>query len=176
MTNTHRINVEQQYRLKNASATKASTLLVLLIVALIGATACTTGTASKPSTIGDSREPAIGRTAGGAQLSTSLQQSAIERSKARWALLLSGKYEATFSFLTPASQKGMTAADYGRRMSNLRFRSAEVVSATCDGDVCTVNVQARIGQLVPRVGEVPHEFPIEERWVQVDGVLGLIRR
>jgi hypothetical protein len=110
------------------------------------------------------------------EVSTSLQDRAMARSKERWALLLAGKFEDTYAYLTAASQKGMTATDYGRRMATLRFRSATVVSATCEDDACVVTVNVRIGQVVPRVGEVPHELPMQERWVQVDGTLGLIRR
>jgi hypothetical protein len=98
------------------------------------------------------------------------------RSKARWDVILSGKFEDAYSFLTAASRKGISPAEYGRQLSRLRFRAAEVVSATCEAEACTVTVNIRMGQAMQRVGEVPQEFPIQERWVQVDGTLGLIRR
>jgi uncharacterized protein YceK len=107
---------------------------------------------------------------------TDLPAEAKKRSRARWDMVLGGKFAESFDFLTVASRRGITAADYGQQISKLRFRAADVISATCESDNCTVVVNVRMGQVVSRVGEVPHEFPIQERWVLVDGTLGLIRR
>jgi hypothetical protein len=149
---------------------------VILAIALCVASGCASNAGVK---ITDGSTPVAAKNTNAAprvEVSTSLQDRAMARSKERWALLLAGKFEDTYAYLTAASQKGMTAADYGRRMATLRFRSANVVSATCEDDACVVTVNVRIGQVVPRVGEVPHELPMQERWVQVDGTLGLIRR
>jgi hypothetical protein len=96
--------------------------------------------------------------------------------KARWALITERKFEDTFDFLTPSSQLGLNRVDYGRRISTLRVKVANVQSAECQNDVCVVKLELSLSQVVPRVGEVPHILPSDERWSWADGRLGLIRR
>lgn len=111
-----------------------------------------------------------------AEMPADLQKHAIEQSKQRWALVLNGKFPETYDFLTPSSQRGITREDYGRRIASLRIRAADVISSQCDAGSCVVRVTLGIGQMVPRVGEVPHQLPFEERWMWSEGKLGLIRR
>jgi hypothetical protein len=89
---------------------------------------------------------------------------------------LAGRFQDAFSFLTPASQVGTTPETYGAQMEAMRFKGATVESATCESDVCTVNVSLQVGLLIKRVGERVTTVPIRETWTVVNGQLGLIRR
>jgi hypothetical protein len=135
--------------------------------------ACTTvETNSTPPQVFTKTQP----TPLGLEVSDNLRSMALNASKERWNLIIAGKFEDSFLYLTEASKKGLTSQDYGRRMAALRVRAAEVMDASCDKDVCTVTTKVRMGQVVTRVGEVPQEFPLQERWILVNGKLGLIRR
>lgn len=101
-----------------------------------------------------------------------------QRSRQRLELILDGKIDKAYAFMTPgyraANPVARFRADFAAGAS--RIIDAQVRSSTCEEDACTVNTAVTYNH-VSSIGSPP--FPIErvtqERWIRLDGQWWLLR-
>jgi hypothetical protein len=93
--------------------------------------------------------------------------------QARWDLLVSGHPARAWDLLSPGARELQTREEYAALVGNrpVRWMGAEVSSAKCDGDSCTVNVKVRYKAEIPQSSAGPIESVayLDERWIRSDG-------
>lgn len=105
--------------------------------------------------------------------SPDIEQSVEERAQARWDYLVARNPGEAWEFLTPGYRERTSRDHYARLMSGrpVRWQSAEVLGADCEGDRC--EVQARVTYNVPgaRHGQdrLILDRTLQEVWVRIDG-------
>jgi hypothetical protein len=94
------------------------------------------------------------------------------RAQERWDLLLAGKLEAAYGYLSPAQRSAISLIEYQRQVlsGKVRWRAANVEKVECEGLVCAVdvNLDIRVMAAVPGVSSFDLGRPIQEKWVRVD--------
>lgn len=101
------------------------------------------------------------------------EQTVEERAQARWDYLVARNPGEAWEFLTPGYRERTSRDHYARLMSGrpVRWQSAEVLGADCEGDRC--EVQARVTYNVPgaRHGQdrLILDRTLQEVWVRIDG-------
>jgi len=102
-----------------------------------------------------------------------------ERSEQRWQALIKGDLDTAYTFLSPASKSVTPLEAYKRQIKPGLWREAKVESVTCEGELCSVNLQ--ITYDVPRGPMAPKavkgiQTPLLERWVIENGAAWYVYR
>jgi hypothetical protein len=87
-----------------------------------------------------------------------------QRSAARWDLLIKGDFEGAYEYLSPGSKETITLLRFKSNIRKDAFRSIDIQSVTCDGDVCQVKLQLTYDH--PKMKGIV--TPVSESWI-VDG-------
>ena len=93
------------------------------------------------------------------------EQAVKARAQARWDALVAGQIEKAFEFITPSGRSTLPFDVFRGRLSGTSWRKASVTSATCEPEVCDVNVTLEVDVLP----NLPQPIPISEKWLLVDG-------
>jgi hypothetical protein len=97
-----------------------------------------------------------------------------DRAVNRWKLIIAGKYDQAYEYLTPGYRQTRNRKDYGDVLANrpVRWTDAAFYDQACSAeDVCTVkiNIFYEINMPVAGVGTVPATGVLEEKWLKIDG-------
>ncbi len=132
----------------------------VLALALLGA--CATQT-----------QPGAGPIAGPAASRVAPEEAVQERAAARWQALVERRFSDAYAFLSPGYRELTSINEYVAAMSNrpVRWESADVTKASCEADVCKVNVLMTYSLNMPQpgVGRIQSYSGIDEQWLQLDG-------
>lgn len=104
-----------------------------------------------------------------------MKAKAIARSAERWKALTDKRFSDVYSYLSVGSRVGITAQEYAEAMRRMGYIRAEVESAECDQELCTVHSRVTLPIFIRNVGARPQPVPIEEKWTWAKGDLWLIR-
>ena len=104
-----------------------------------------------------------------------LKARAMARSAERWKTLTDKRFSEVYSYLSVGSRAGVTAQEYAEAMRRMGYLRAEVESAECDQEVCTVRSTVTLPIFIRNVGARPQSIPVAEKWVWSKGELWLIR-
>ncbi len=97
------------------------------------------------------------------------------RAKLRWDLLIAGKADQAYDYLSPGYRTLKTREVYAADMSGrpVRWTRAEVKGSECppEAGYCdvTVEVHFEMQSTLPGVGKLESFSPIVERWIESDG-------
>jgi predicted small secreted protein len=95
------------------------------------------------------------------------------RAQARWDALLASDYDTAYGFYSPGYRTSHSRTDFEIELRSRRVRwvGAEVLEASCEADVCSVEtrVDYKIARPVPGVPEWKSSDQLTERWVRIDG-------
>lgn len=105
----------------------------------------------------------------------SMKARAIARSTERWKALTDKRFSDVYEFLSVGSRVGTTAQEYAEAMSRMGYIRAEIESAECDRELCTVRSSVTLPIYVRNVGARPQSVPVVEKWTWSKGDLWLIR-
>jgi hypothetical protein len=96
----------------------------------------------------------------------------MERAQARWDALIAGDHETGYGYYTPGFREQMPLVDFtiDLRSRPIQWVAAQVVSADCDGDRCTVEteVEYRVPSAPAQMSGMGNRRPIEETWIRID--------
>ena len=96
-----------------------------------------------------------------------------ERATARWEALVERRFSDAYAYLSPGYRELTSVNDYVTAMSNrpVRWERADVTKASCEPDVCMVNVLMTYSLNMPQpgVGRIQSYSGIDEQWLQIDG-------
>jgi len=98
------------------------------------------------------------------------------RSKARYDLLVAGKLEETYEFLSVATRKEIPRDRYIMLMSQTKVMSADVFDARCAADFCTSSAYVTVNLSIPRVPARGALTTQEFRWIVSEGEAWLLLR
>ena len=106
--------------------------------------------------------------------STAKQDTGIkQRAQARWDAVLSGDYDAAYSFYSPGYRSSTSRVDFeiGMRVRRVRWTTAEVLESSCTADACTLTTKMgyTVARPVPGLSEWKNSSEITERWIRTDG-------
>jgi len=87
-----------------------------------------------------------------------------QRTAARWDLLIKGDFEGAYEYLSPGSKESTTLLRFKSNIRKDAFRSIDIQSVACDGDVCQVKLQLTYDH--PKMKGIV--TPVSESWI-VDG-------
>lgn len=104
-----------------------------------------------------------------------MKTRAIARSAERWKALTDKRFSEVYDYLSVGSKVGVTAPEYAEAMRRMGYIRAEIESAECDQEVCTVRSVVTLPIFVRNVGARPQPVPVTEKWVWSKGDLWLIR-
>jgi hypothetical protein len=139
------------------------TVVVLLAAALLGACATQTQPGDRATAV--ETGPAAG--------SIASEAAVMARSQERWKALIERRFIDAYAYLSPGYRELTRVDDYVGALSSrpVKWESADVSGATCDGDVCMVKVLMTYSLVVPQpgVGRVSSISGIEEQWLRLDG-------
>lgn len=104
------------------------------------------------------------------------EQRVTERANQRWQSVLAGDVEKAYSFVVPAYREIVDLQRYKANFGSAANRvGAQVVSASCEPEVCEVVVRVDfVPPLRPKTEVV--NTHLNERWVLVDGEWWLHQR
>lgn len=105
----------------------------------------------------------------------SMKARAIARSTERWKALTDKRFSDVYEFLSIGSRVGTTATEYADAMSRMGYIRAEIDSAECDVELCTVRSNVTLPIFIRNVGTRPQTVPVVEQWTWSKGDLWLIR-
>lgn len=105
----------------------------------------------------------------------SMKARALVRSAERWKALTDKRFSEVYDYLSVGSKVGVTAPEYAEAMRRMGYIHAEVESAECDLEVCTVRSAVTLPIFIRNVGARPQSIPVTEKWVWSKGDLWLIR-
>lgn len=95
------------------------------------------------------------------------------RAQARWDAVLAADYETAYAFFSPGYRTSHSLSDFAGQLRGQRVRwvAANVLEASCEADICSVEtkVDYKINKPVPGVPVWNGSNEITERWVRVDG-------
>lgn len=96
-----------------------------------------------------------------------------ERAVTRWELMIAGKFDEAYEYLSPGYRTTRNKQDYVDIMSKrpVRWTAAEFVDKLCEVDVCDVRVRVDFSLEMPvtGVGKVDSMHFIDEKWILIDG-------
>lgn len=94
------------------------------------------------------------------------------RAQERWDLLLAGRLEAAYGYLSPAQRSATSLLDYQRQMlaSKVHWRSAQAEGTECSEEACTARVEVgiRVMAAVPGVPAYNLRQTVEEQWIRAE--------
>lgn len=139
------------------------TIKWLTIASVLGLAACQTTPGKSGTEQVDSKVEAVLSTADALKM----------RSQERWELIVAGKFEEAYEFLSPGYRQTKAVADYAESMANRPIRWTEGLydDHSCSNeDVCTVKVLIKFDLDMPvaNVGRVNSLDILEEKWIRVD--------
>lgn len=95
-----------------------------------------------------------------------------ERAQARWDAVIAADHETAYTFYTPGFRQQTSMVDYtiDMRSRPVQWVDAEVESATCDGDRCTLvtQVEYRVPSAPAQLSGMGNRRPIEETWIRIE--------
>lgn len=95
------------------------------------------------------------------------------RVEERWKLLIAGKGDQAYDFLTAGVKSSLSRATYASDMRTrpVRWVSAEALDAKCEATSCVARVLMEIRFSMQATGseEIQTQAGITERWIQVEG-------
>lgn len=104
-----------------------------------------------------------------------MKARAMARSAERWKALTDKRFSEIYDYLSIGSRVGVTGPEYAEAMRRMGYIRAEVESAECDQEVCTVRSTVTLPIFIRNVGARPQSIPVIEKWVWSKGDLWLIR-
>lgn len=99
---------------------------------------------------------------------TAVRDRAIER----WNLLIAGKADKAYEFLSPGYRQTVKQEDYQHKVAAgvVKWQSVAPIEAKCDGETCLVRLMIKSTLNLPQAAhEAKLETPIKENWVKVSG-------
>lgn len=99
---------------------------------------------------------------------SALEQRAVER----WELLIDGKPERAYDYLTPGYRSTVGRQEYARNalMGAIRWRAVNWRDAECaSADACKARLQVEYTVRMSGAGDVPSINLQEESWLLIDG-------
>lgn len=147
--------------------------LTVLAVALLTGCAATTPSAPAASTATPASSAAASvptPAPAPAATETAAQTAVRTRAQARWDLLVAGKFEEAYTYLTPAYRALRTPTDYRNRFSNgAKWMGAKSASVECASpERCTAHIQLET-LVVARGFNRPIKTTLTETWLLEDG-------
>jgi hypothetical protein len=94
------------------------------------------------------------------------------RSAMRWNLIIEGKPEQAYDYLSPGYRSTREREDYATRIRNRPVKWTKVAYADHDcasTDACSVKINIDYKINMPQVGEVESTDVLIEQWVKSDG-------
>ena len=95
---------------------------------------------------------------------TSVEQHVSDRALERWNLMIEGRFESAYAYLTPGYRATHTIAAYNRTIRGGIWKKADVQSVSCEGQRCEVKVMLDI--LLDAKKPVP--VWVDETWIQTE--------
>jgi hypothetical protein len=99
-----------------------------------------------------------------------MAKSVEDRSVDRWNLIIAGKPEQAYDYLSPGYRSGRSRAEYADLMRNkpVKWTKAEFVEKDCESDICTLGVliSFKFKMQVSGVGEMQSQQTITEKWIR----------
>jgi hypothetical protein len=99
-----------------------------------------------------------------------LAKSVEDRSVDRWNLIIAGKPEQAYDYLSPGYRSGRTRTEYADLMRNkpVKWTKAEFVEKDCEEDICTLGVliSFKFKMQVSGVGEMQSQQTVTEKWIR----------
>jgi|GEM_PF-672390 len=105
----------------------------------------------------------------------SMKARAVARSTERWKALTDKRFSDVYEFLSIGSRVGTTPTEYADAMSRMGYIRAEIESAECEVELCTVRSNVTLPIFIRNVGTRPQTVPVIEQWTWSKGDLWLIR-
>ncbi len=94
------------------------------------------------------------------------------RAQARWDAVLARDYETAYAFYSPGYRTSHSLEDFETQLRSRRVRwvGANVLEASCEADICSVETRLdyKINKPVPGVPVWKSSETISERWVRLD--------
>jgi len=137
-----------------------------LALAACKTTSVETGTSTGSDKVTPSAAP------GTALTSTDPNTSLPLRSALRWNLIIEGKPELAYDYLSPGYRATRERGDYANRISNrpIKWTKIAYVDHDCGSiDACSVKLNIDFKLNMPQVGEVESTDVLIEQWVKSDG-------
>ncbi|MCP5473352.1 MAG: hypothetical protein H7A19_00720 [Rhodanobacteraceae bacterium] len=101
------------------------------------------------------------------------EEQVKRRAVQRWDLLIERDFDKAYDLLSPGYREVQTRENYVRTMKDrpVQWTSVFFQKATCEPDVCTVEIQvnAQFQMPVMRVGTVDALNVVTENWILSDG-------
>lgn len=96
-----------------------------------------------------------------------------ERAQERWEHMITRDFNAAWEFYTPGFRETNPQADFRAEMARrpIRWLSASVRSAECEGDRCRVRVDVTYQAVAAPAGQSRNRLTriLDENWVRLDG-------
>lgn len=99
-----------------------------------------------------------------------------ERAKARWQLVIAGKYADAYQFFSEASRQGLTVETFERQMRSVGVKDVTVKSVQCGAEQCRANLETVVEYAIPRIGRRAMPLPVDEVWVVSNKDAHIVRR
>jgi hypothetical protein len=95
------------------------------------------------------------------------EELALRKADERWQLLIEGRKESAYEYLSPGYRQTVPYTVYQRSVRGVGlWKSAKAKSATCDPGRCVVTTELHIEMRNPRFsGPIPTVVHIEEGWL-----------
>jgi len=102
------------------------------------------------------------------QVGSSAEAEVAQRAMERWNLMIEGRIESAYAYLSPAYRAAHSLANYSRSIKGGIWRAADVAEVSCEAQRCEVKV---ILDLIVDASGRPVPVPVEEVWIrtQQDG-------
>lgn len=104
-----------------------------------------------------------------------MKARAMARSADRWKALTDKRFSEVYDYLSVGSRVAVTGPEYAEAMRRMGYIHAEVESAECDQEVCTVRATVTLPIFIRNVGARPQSIQVTEKWAWSKGDLWLIR-
>ncbi len=101
------------------------------------------------------------------------EQTVEERAQARWNHLVTREFDAAWEYYSPGFRETTSVRDFDRDMHRrtVRWLEADVRSADCEGDRCTVSVAVTFQAIAAPAGQRRMRVTsnLDETWIRLDG-------
>lgn len=101
------------------------------------------------------------------------EETAHERSEARWALMIDREFEQAWDYYTPGFRETTPRKAFSDDMKRrpIRWYDAKVEEADCDGDRCTISVEVTYRAIAAPHGQSHMRMTrkLDETWIRLDG-------
>ena len=139
-----------------------------LLPLMLALAACKTTPRADTASAGSESETAVSPTAAAAEIP--VEQRAVKR----WELLVAGKPEDAYEYLTPGYRQTRNKEDYTQLILNrpIQWTGVSYLDKLCESaDACSVKVKIKfkLDSPIPGVGVIHSENPQQEQWIRSDG-------